>query len=116
VRVPPSGTWERRRADLYAAAEDWIGPPDVSERAAIEHLVRRYLAGFGPASAKDVASFTGLTPAALKPVLAALELRRFRSEPAHGGQQPLVVWAAVEVEDFNEPREFLAIGERSAGL
>ena len=27
VRVPPSGTWERRRADLYAAAEDWIGPP-----------------------------------------------------------------------------------------
>src|SRR3954453_11095427 len=30
VRVPPSGTWERRRADLYAAAEDWLG-----ERGAI---------------------------------------------------------------------------------
>ncbi|HWI02719.1 MAG TPA: crosslink repair DNA glycosylase YcaQ family protein, partial [Acidimicrobiales bacterium] len=27
VRVPPSGTWERRRADLYAAAGDWLGPP-----------------------------------------------------------------------------------------
>ena len=25
VRVPPSGTWERRRADLYALAEDWLG-------------------------------------------------------------------------------------------
>jgi hypothetical protein len=23
VRVPPSGTWERRRADLYDLAEDW---------------------------------------------------------------------------------------------
>src|SRR5689334_15896575 len=24
VRVPPSGTWERRRADLYALAEEWV--------------------------------------------------------------------------------------------
>ncbi|TML47077.1 MAG: winged helix DNA-binding domain-containing protein, partial [Actinobacteria bacterium] len=24
VRVPPSGTWERRRADLYGLAEDWL--------------------------------------------------------------------------------------------
>jgi hypothetical protein len=86
VRVPPSGTWERRRADLYAAAEDWIGPPDTSARAATEHLVRRYLEGFGPASAKDVASFTGLAPAELKPALAALELRRFRGE---GGDELL---------------------------
>ena len=52
VRVPPSGTWERRRADLYAAAEDWLGPPpELAAAAAQEHLVRRYLAGFGPASA-----------------------------------------------------------------
>ena len=28
VRVPPSGTWERRRADLYALAEDWLGAAD----------------------------------------------------------------------------------------
>ena len=42
------------------AAEDWIGPPEIGEPAAREHLVRRYLAGFGPATAKDVASFTGL--------------------------------------------------------
>ena len=30
VRVPPSGTWEQRRADLYANAADWIGPGDVA--------------------------------------------------------------------------------------
>jgi hypothetical protein len=80
VRVPPSGTWERRRADLYGAAEDWIGPPDTTVKAATEHLVRRYLEGFGPAPAKDVASFTGLASPELKPALAALELSRFRGE------------------------------------
>ena len=80
VRVPPSGTWERRRADVYGAAEGWIGPPEITARAAAEHLVQRYLEGFGPATAKDVASFTGLTVTALKPALSALELCRFRSE------------------------------------
>ena len=30
VRVPPSGTWERRRADRLALAEDWVGPPDTT--------------------------------------------------------------------------------------
>ena len=76
MRVPPSGTWERRRADLYAPAEDWIGPPPAAGDPA-EHLVRRYLAGFGPASAKDVASFTGLPLQQVGAVLDRLELRRF---------------------------------------
>jgi Winged helix DNA-binding domain len=80
VRVPPSGTWERRRADLYALAEDWIGPPEIDEGAAAEHLVRRYLAGFGPASRADLASWSGIAPAALGPLLERLRLRRFRSE------------------------------------
>ena len=79
VRVPPSGTWERRRADLYAAAEDWVGePPEMPDPA--EHLVRRYLAGFGPAARKDVASFTGLPPAELRPLLDRMRLRRFQAE------------------------------------
>ncbi len=33
VRVPPSGTWERRRADIYALAEDWVGPEDATAEA-----------------------------------------------------------------------------------
>jgi Winged helix DNA-binding domain len=79
VRAPPSGTWERRRADLFALAEDWIGPPEIGAAEAAEHLVRRYLAGFGPASRKDIASFTGYGLTALDKVLARLELRRFAS-------------------------------------
>jgi Winged helix DNA-binding domain len=70
VRAPPSGTWERRRADLYAAARDWLGdPPAHDEAAAMEHLVRRYLAAFGPASRKDIQIFTGLSLTTLTPVL-----------------------------------------------
>jgi hypothetical protein len=81
VRVPPSGTWERRRADLYGLADEWVGPePRLTARAAAAHLVRSYLAGFGPASAKDVASYTGLPPGALRPLLGGLGLQRFRGE------------------------------------
>jgi hypothetical protein len=80
VRVPPSGTWERRRADLYGDAEAWLGPPGVAADDSLEHLVRRYLGAFGPASRGDLASWAGLPPTAVTPVLARLPLRRFASE------------------------------------
>ena len=81
VRVPPSGTWERRRADLYAPAEEWLGPPPKNaEQAPVEHLVRRYLGGFGPAPPADIADWAGCRRARSTPALARLELRRFRTE------------------------------------
>jgi hypothetical protein len=80
VRVPPSGTWERRRADIYAAAEDWLGPPKVKRTHAVDLLVRRYLSGFGPAPAKDIANWAGLPAGDVTAALARLKLRRFRDE------------------------------------
>jgi hypothetical protein len=80
VRVPPSGTWERRRADIYATAEDWLGPPGVTEEEGIDRLVQRYLSGFGPASKKDIADWAGLPVGDIAPTLERLELRRFREE------------------------------------
>jgi winged helix DNA-binding protein len=80
VRVPPSGTWERRRADLYGLAEDWIGPPDVEEAAALDHLVTRYLTGFGPASTAEIANWGGLASRDVEPALERLTLRRFEAE------------------------------------
>jgi len=84
VRVPPSGTWERRRADLYGLAEDWLGPWRVGEADALEHLVRRYLAGFGPASLADLGSWAGLPVTRVRPVLERVGTRRFRDD--QGGE------------------------------
>ena len=80
VRVPPSGTWEQRRAHLFALAEEWVGTPEASEEDGIEHLVRRYLGGFGPASRNDIASWSKVSRPRLDPVLARMTLRRFRDE------------------------------------
>ena len=80
VRVPPSGTWDRRRADIYASAEQWLGPSDVTPKEGVELLVRRYLGGFGPAPPGDIANWAGLPLSDITPVLERLNLRRFRVE------------------------------------
>ena len=80
VRVPPSGTWEQRRADLYAAAEDWVGPESVDAEEALTLLVRRYVAAFGPALKGDIADWAGVPVGEIDAALARLKLRRFRDE------------------------------------
>jgi Winged helix DNA-binding domain len=84
VRVPPSGTWERKRGDLFALAEDWVGPEKGTEAQALRHLIRRYFQGFGPASLSDLSSWAGIPVTALRPVVEKLGLRRFRD--ADGGE------------------------------
>ncbi|MGH2984104.1 MAG: winged helix DNA-binding domain-containing protein [Solirubrobacterales bacterium] len=80
VRIPPSGTWERRRADLYAAADDWLGPPEATREQGVELLIRRYLGAFGPAPVADIANWAGLPPKQVVAALGGLRLRRFRDE------------------------------------
>jgi hypothetical protein len=82
VRVPPSGTWERRRADLYGLAEDWVGAPPAgtAARDGLRLLVERYLRGFGPAAPKDVANWIGAKVRPVSAILDELELRHFRDE------------------------------------
>ena len=80
VRVPPSGTWDQRRADLYGLAEDWLRPVAPTEAAGLEHVGRRYLGGFGPASVREIADWAGIPHATLLPVIDRLSLRRFRDE------------------------------------
>jgi Winged helix DNA-binding domain len=65
IRVPPSGTWEHRRADLYAL----IPFKSVDPAAALKAMVARYLKAFGPASATDTATFLGLRLGQVKPLL-----------------------------------------------
>ncbi len=80
IRVPPSGTWERRRADLYGLADERIELNKATEAEGMELLVRRYLGGFGPARVADIASWAGMPPAKVLPVVERLRLRRFLDE------------------------------------
>jgi uncharacterized protein YcaQ len=80
IRVPPSGTWERRRADLYGLADGWVQGSSATEAEGLEHLVRRYLAGFGPAPVNDIADWAGLKVNSLRPVVERMALRLFRDE------------------------------------
>src|SRR5258705_463842 len=82
AQYAPSGTWERRRADLYAAAEHWLEAPpaQLDEARGIELLVRRYLGAFGPSAADEIANWAGVPPKRLAPALEAIELRKFEAE------------------------------------
>ena len=80
VRVPPSGTWDQRRADLYGLAENWVRPAIPTEADGLEHVVRRYLGAFGPASVKEIADWAGIPHTAFVTVIDRLSLRRFRDE------------------------------------
>ena len=80
IRVPPSGTWRRRRADLFQRAADWIGPSDSDEQRGLELLLRRYLGGFGPARLADAANWAGVDVPKMKAAAERMTLRTFRDE------------------------------------
>jgi len=85
VRIPPSGTWERRANDLYELAERWL-PPETQpggmpdEADGIRLLLRRYLRAFGPARLADFANWAGLPPRSVTRAAHGTQLRRFRDE------------------------------------
>jgi Winged helix DNA-binding domain len=106
IRVPPSGTWERRRADLYGRAEDWLGPqPSISVDDGIDLLIRRYLWAFGPASPADVASWAGVQLRSVKTALERIELRQFRDE--QGGLLLDLPRAPLPSADSPAPARFM---------
>ena len=84
VTAPPGGHWEYGGTDApYVAARHWIARGErPSEEAAIETLVRRCLAAFGPATLADVAKFAGQVPGRVRPTLVRIgpKLRTFSDE------------------------------------
>ena len=79
VRVPPQGTWERRRAHLYGLASRELPGADarIDAVAAMELLVERYLGGFGPARRDDLASWAGMPVGAFDDALDRMPVRTF---------------------------------------
>jgi hypothetical protein len=107
VRVPPAGTWGTPRAHVYGLAEHTVpaARPAPSEAEGQDVLVRRYLGAFGPASARDIASFCGWNVTLTRQVLARLTLRRFADES--GGELLDLPDAPVPEPDTPAPVRFL---------
>ncbi|MGW7362115.1 winged helix DNA-binding domain-containing protein [Streptomyces sp. NPDC054841] len=60
VQVTPRGLWGSSGQVMLTTAEQWFGRP-VEPAPEPEAVVLRYLAAFGPASVKDMQTWSGLT-------------------------------------------------------
>lgn len=81
MHTPSGSVWRLTTGgSKYVPARSWLGGDGRADDAARRHLVRRYLAAFGPATRADVAQWTGLSAAGLEPALSDPALRRFRDE------------------------------------
>jgi DNA glycosylase AlkZ-like len=76
--APHTALWTTRPEATYARLD---GHEEIDRVAAVAHVVRAYLAAFGPATRADVAEWSGLRIRDFAEALEALEpLRRFRKE------------------------------------
>lgn len=64
----------------FVSADAWLGRAPLSEAESLPHLVRRGLGAFGPLTLGDLATWSGLAIAKLRPVVERLRLRQLRDE------------------------------------
>jgi hypothetical protein len=64
VQVPPRGLWGRAGQAAFFLADAWLDGldrPAPDPARALEQLVLRYLAAYGPASVRDIQAWSGLS-------------------------------------------------------
>jgi hypothetical protein len=106
VHSPEASVWRGNTAgSRFVPDRVWLGADAAAGEEAAEHLVRRYLAAFGPATRADVARWTGLSLAPLEPGFARLRVRRLRD--ADGRRLLDLPRAPIPAADVEAPVRFL---------
>ena len=104
VMVPTADRWAYPAVAAFTPAETWIGQP-LSRDISTEMLIHRYLSAFGPATASDAQTWSGLT--GLTSTLRSMrsQLREFRDD--RGRELFDVVDGARPDADVPAPVRFL---------
>nr|WP_238351278.1 winged helix DNA-binding domain-containing protein [Kribbella shirazensis] len=93
------------RGETWVAVRDWLGKPLVLE-GDLESLARRYLTAYGPATARDFATWSGLPVPAARGAIEAVATTSFEVEAT----------ALHAVEDLPGCRDVRLLGEFDAYL
>lgn len=80
LHLPPSGTWSHYGRVQLRAMQAYLGVELPAREDGAEHLVKRYLAAFGPATQQDLLRFAGVRVGDLRKGLDRLDLRTFRDD------------------------------------
>jgi winged helix DNA-binding protein len=80
VNTPGDEPWAFARARRFVAASAWVGRPLADADAGRTHLVRRFLAAFGPAAMDDLTTWSGMRADELRLAVERMRLMRFRDE------------------------------------
>lgn len=73
VHVPPSGTWAHRLSGDLIAADAWLrSAREPAVDTAVQRLVQRHLAAFGPATVEDMSSWSSIRTPAIRVALEQL--------------------------------------------
>jgi hypothetical protein len=82
VQIPPRGLWGESGQATHTSAEVWLGHP-LSSQPAVQAMILRYLAAYGPATVQDIQTWSGLTR--LREAVESLRSRlvTFRGEQGH---------------------------------
>src|SRR5262245_54810093 len=103
---PASPAWRwHTSSTTFVPARTWLGADGESGDAAAAHLVRSYLAAFGPASRADIAKWSGLARAHVDDGVARLQVRTFVDE--HGRELYDLPRAPLPAGDTPAPARLL---------